>query len=98
MAKSKASPEFEVVDIAWEKLRSVHHKLRQEMIHFIRSEKQVNVTGIYTKFKLPQSVASQQLSILREHNFVKTEREGKHILYSVNEEALSEFLLVAKQL
>lgn len=65
-------------------LRSVNHKLRQQIVKLLEENKRMNVTDIYVKLRLEQSVASQHLAILRRANIVKTEREGKFIHYSLN--------------
>ncbi len=66
-------------------LRAINHKLRQQMILLIYKQKEITVTEIYTKLGLEQSIASQHLSILRRTGFVNAIRNGKQILYSVNE-------------
>ena len=71
-------------------LRSVNHKLRQQIIQLINETGQMTVTEIYVKLRLEQSVASQHLAILRRSNIVKTTREGKFIWYSVNHDRLQE--------
>lgn len=65
-------------------LRAVNHKLRQEIIQFIDNKGQVTVTDLFVEMRLEQSVASQHLAMLRRAGFVKTQREGKHIYYSLN--------------
>ena len=71
-------------------LRSVNHKLRQQIIQLINENGQMTVTEIYVKLRLEQSVASQHLAILRRSNIVKTTREGKFIWYTVNHDRLQE--------
>ena len=65
-------------------LRAVNHKLRQQIVKLLEENKRMNVTDIYVKLRLEQSVASQHLAILRRANIVRTEREGKFIHYSLN--------------
>ena len=67
-------------------LRSLNHKLRQQIIKLIDENAKMTVTEIYVKLRLEQSVASQHLSILRKAGIVKTEREGKFIYYTINKE------------
>lgn len=71
-------------------LRSVNHKLRQQILKLIDEHGKVTVTEIYVKLRLEQSVASQHLAILRKAGFVKTDRDGKFIYYSVNTKRLEE--------
>jgi len=53
----------------------------------------MNVTDIYVKLRIEQSVASQHLAILRNEGFVSTEREGKTIWYSINADAIKSFVI-----
>jgi DNA-binding transcriptional ArsR family regulator len=71
-------------------LRAVNHKLRQQILKLIDEHGKMTVTEIYVKLRLEQSVASQHLAILRKAGFVKTERDGKFIYYSVNTNRLHE--------
>ena len=65
-------------------LRSLNHKLRQQILRIIHEEKKITVTEIYVKLRLEQSVASQHLAILRKAGIVVTQREGKFIYYTIN--------------
>ena len=71
-------------------LRSLNHKLRQQIIKFISEEKKLTVTEIYVKLRLEQSVASQHLAILRLAGIVTTEREGKFIYYTINKKRVED--------
>jgi DNA-binding transcriptional ArsR family regulator len=65
-------------------LKSMNHKLRQDIVKFIDSKKEITVTEIYTKLKTEQSVISQHLAILREAKVLNTKKEGRCVKYSVN--------------
>ena len=65
-------------------LRSLNHKLRQQVIKTIHENKRITVTQLYVKLRLEQSVASQHLAILRKAGIVSTERDGKFIFYTIN--------------
>ena len=71
-------------------LRALNHKLRQQILKLIDESGKMTVTELYVKLRLEQSVASQHLAILRKAGFVKTERDGKFIYYSVNINRLHE--------
>jgi DNA-binding transcriptional ArsR family regulator len=43
----------------------LNHKLRQQILALIETEKKITVTEIYVRMRLEQSVASQHLAILR---------------------------------
>ena len=68
---------------AKDKIRALDHPLRQTILNLIVKNKNIlNVTDIYVKLKLEQSVASQHLATLRRARFVNTKREGKQIFYN----------------
>jgi DNA-binding transcriptional ArsR family regulator len=71
-------------------LRAINHKLRQQILKLIDEQGRITVTEIYVKLRLEQSVASQHLAILRKAGFVKTDRDGKFIYYTVNTTRLEE--------
>ena len=76
-------------------LRSLNHMLRQQVIKTIHENKRITVTQLYIKMRLEQSIASQQLAILRKAGIVFTERDGKFIFYTINSsriEAINKFV------
>lgn len=79
-------------------LRALNHKLRQQILKMIDESGKMTVTELYVKLRLEQSVASQHLAILRKAGFVKTERDGKFIYYSVNINRMQELNEFVKQL
>lgn len=79
-------------------LRAINHKLRRRMIDILSGFKCLTVTQIYIKLRLEQSVASQHLGILRRAGFVLTNRRGKFIDYSVNQERLGYVSMLVEDL
>ena len=71
-------------------LRALNHKLRQQVLKTIHENKRIDVTDIYVKLRLEQSVASQHLAILRKAGILSTERIGKFIFYSINSSRIEE--------
>ncbi|MFV0604922.1 MAG: ArsR/SmtB family transcription factor [Niabella sp.] len=71
-------------------LRAFNHKLRQQILKLIDEQEKVTVTEIYVKLRIEQSVASQHLAILRKAEYVKTERDGKYIYYTVNTDRMKD--------
>jgi ArsR family transcriptional regulator, virulence genes transcriptional regulator len=65
-------------------LRSLNHKLRQQIIRLLEQSPKLSVTEIYVKLRLEQSVASQHLAIMRKAGYLDTTRDGKNIYYSIN--------------
>lgn len=79
-------------------LRALNHKLRQQILNLIESEKKITVTEIYVRLRLEQSVASQHLAILRRAGIVTTQRDGKFIYYTVNYKRIEEITGVVEDL
>ena len=79
-------------------LRAINHKLRQQIIKLLEENKRMNVTDIYVKLRLEQSVASQHLAILRRADIVITERDGKFIHYALNHARIASVAHFVKEL
>lgn len=79
-------------------LRALNHKLRQQILSLIETEKKITVTEIYVRMRLEQSVASQHLAILRRAGIVSTQRDGKFIFYTVNYKRIDEITSVVEDL
>lgn len=79
-------------------LRAINHKLRQQIIKLLEENKRMNVTDIYVKLRLEQSVASQHLAILRRADIVITERDGKFIHYALNHARIAAVAHFVKEL
>ncbi len=79
-------------------LRALNHKLRQQILTLIETEKKITVTEIYVRMRLEQSVASQHLAILRRAGIVTTQRDGKFIYYTVNYKRINEITKLVEDL
>lgn len=73
-------------------IRAFNHPLRQRILTSIKQAGEIEVQGVEQKHGLVQSVASQHLAILRRADLVRTRRNGKYILYRVNEDAIKQLL------
>lgn len=79
-------------------MRSINHKLRQQIIQLLEENTRMTVTEIYIKMRLEQSVASQHLAILRRAGIVNSNRDGKNIYYFLNKERLKEISNMVNEL
>ena len=78
--------------------RAINNKLRQQIIQFLIDHPKTNVSNLYRTMRIEQSGASQHLAILRQQGIAVTERNGKEIYYSINQERVQEIELIADQL
>lgn len=76
-------------------LRAIDHKVRLKILELIEEKGHSDVTSIYKKLRLEQSVASQHLAWLRNAGLVQTIRDGRCIYYSVNEERINQVISLA---
>ena len=67
-------------------LHALAHPLRMRLVTFIRERGGASVQAICSELDVEQSLASQQLRILRQAGLARSEREGKHVHYLVDEE------------
>jgi DNA-binding transcriptional ArsR family regulator len=79
-------------------LRAIGHDLRKKIVDLLRENETMNVTDIYVKLRIEQSVASQHLAILRKAGIVITKRNGKFIYYTLNNDRLAEVSVLVEQL
>lgn len=56
------------------------------------SEEELNVTSITNKLGMEQSAISHQLKLLRENYLVKSRKEGKTVVYSLDDHHVTEIL------
>jgi DNA-binding transcriptional ArsR family regulator len=102
METTASEPQLQIELIAIKKavliFRAINHPLRQHMLQLLHKNARMTVTDLYVKLRLEQSVASQHLAILRGAQFVKTERNGKNIFYSVNYQQLEKIHTISREL
>ena len=97
---SEAQLEFHHQDLkqAQNVLRALNHKMRIQLLRMLHLKPGTTVTELYTKMKLKQSMASQQLAILRSANLAYLRRSRVTVLYFVNYSTLNTISEVCSQL
>jgi ArsR family transcriptional regulator, virulence genes transcriptional regulator len=106
LSKTKPAPgsflkteEREILKNGKNKIRALYHPLREKIMALIDGNKnEMNVTEIYVKLRIEQSVASQHLAILRNEGFVTARRDGKIIYYSVNHDEIKRCIAACKNI
>jgi DNA-binding transcriptional ArsR family regulator len=73
------------------------HPLRVRILDGLRAGA-ISVGELQERLEVEQSTLSQQLSVLRVHNFVSAERQGASVRYSVRDPAIWRLLDSAKEI
>ncbi|MBK6930082.1 MAG: helix-turn-helix transcriptional regulator [Saprospirales bacterium] len=79
-------------------LRAVAHPERLRIIRLVHHLRSASVQSIYTELGLEQSVVSQHLRVLRDSGLVTAARQGKNVIYLLNEPLLLRTALAASVL
>ena len=66
-------------------LHALAHPLRLRIIAFLRERRGASVQALCRGLDLEQSLASQQLRILRQAGLAASQRDGKHVNYYIDE-------------
>jgi DNA-binding CsgD family transcriptional regulator len=64
--------------------RAIYHPLRIKIVSIVLKAGKLNVSKLNKRLKEDSSLISQQLKILRDANILVTQREGKQVLYTVD--------------
>ena len=67
---------------------ALNHPMRKKILMMLKQNGKMNVSSIRAELNVLQAIASQQLAILRRAKVVKTEKKGKQVFYSLNNENL----------
>ncbi|MBP5552338.1 MAG: helix-turn-helix transcriptional regulator [Spirochaetales bacterium] len=90
MDQERILPEEEVTDIAdFFKVFGDPTRLR---ILFLLDSGEANVNTISSNLGISQSVASQHLKLLRVSRLVRWRKDGKNVIYALNDEHISRIL------
>lgn len=72
------------MDKAASVLRAVTNAERIQILNYIDHCREAQVHSIYTELGINQSIASQQLRVLRDNGLVLIRKEGKQVFYRIN--------------
>ena len=79
-------PDFEAAQLVY---RAINHPLRQQILKLIDSGKDVTVSQIYRALEIEQSIASNQLRILKDAGLVFPKVDGRFVYYKINNEFIN---------
>ena len=75
-----------------QRLRSVAHPMRIQIIRLLEKNDEMNVTNIYQSLGIEQASASHHLNILKSNNILESRRDGKNTYYSLMSGAIIELI------
>jgi DNA-binding transcriptional ArsR family regulator len=87
--------EEEVVDLA--EFFKVFGDPTRLKILFVLEEGESDVTSLCQELSLQQSTVSQQLKLLRARRLVKWRKEGRNVLYRLNDEHIQRILALGSE-
>ncbi|MCI6673192.1 MAG: metalloregulator ArsR/SmtB family transcription factor [Sphaerochaetaceae bacterium] len=87
--------EEEVVDLA--EFFKVFGDPTRLKILFVLQEGETDVTSLCEEVGLQQSTVSQQLKLLRARRLVKWRKEGRNVLYRLNDEHIQRILALGSE-
>ena len=73
-------------------LRALADPIRREILHLLRSGRK-SAGEITEHFSVTAAAISRHLSVLKEADLIRDQREGKFIFYDLNASVLEEILL-----
>jgi DNA-binding transcriptional ArsR family regulator len=85
----KAHIDIEKLEKAASKLRAMAHPMRIAIVDLLTANKRLTVTEIYNRLSIEQATASHHLNILKNKGLLESKRDGKMILYSLKNDALT---------
>lgn len=74
------------------RLKAMAHPLRIAIIEMLDKKGPLSVSDIFVKLEIEQASASHHLNILKTRGILKSERTGKKIIYSLNNEIIGEIV------
>lgn len=78
-------------------LRAAGHPVRVNILELLRTEGETSVNEICSKLKIEQSLTSHHLNLLTKAGFIKGNRKGKFIFYSIASKELNSMLDIVKK-
>lgn len=78
-------------------LKALSDPTRREILNMLK-EKTMSAGEISDKFDISFAAISRHLSVLKEADLIRDERDGKYIYYALNASVLEEIMLWIKDL
>lgn len=73
-------------------MKALSDPVRREILEMLKKER-MSAGEISGKFNITDAAISRHLSVLKDADLVRDERDGKHIYYELNASVLEEIML-----
>ena len=73
-------------------MKALSDPVRREILEMLKKER-MSAGKISGKFNITDAAISRHLSVLKDADLVRDERDGKHIYYELNASVLEEIML-----
>lgn len=89
---NKVDFDLQQLEKAANRLKAIAHPIRIAIIEMLEANGPLCVSDIFVKLGIEQASASHHLNILKNRGILKSERTGKNIIYSLNNEIIGEIV------
>ncbi|PLW93088.1 MAG: transcriptional regulator [Marinilabiliales bacterium] len=89
---TKTEIDIRKLETTAQRLRSVAHPMRIQIIRLLEKKDEMNVTNIYQSLGIEQASASHHLNILKSNSILESRRDGKNTYYSLKSGAIIELI------
>ena len=79
-------------------LRALADPIRREVLNLLKKRTRLSAGEIVSHFDVTAASISRHLSVLKEADLIRDERDGKFIYYELNASVLEEILLWVSEL
>jgi len=90
--------DIENIEYAARRFQILSNIKRGEIINLLLQNGALSLTHIYTKLGSNQNETSVNVMLMYRYGFLKRERQGKTILFSVNMELVEELVRISEEL
>lgn len=94
---NKSDFDIQQLENAASRLRAMAHPIRIAIIEVLDENGPLCVSDIFEKLHIEQASASHHLNILKNKKVLNSERDGKKIIYNLNNEMISEIVHCLKK-
>lgn len=78
-------------------LKTLANPQRLEIVHYLIEKKRCSVGEIAEEFSLPNNVASEHLTLMKDRGLLQSTRDGRKVYYTISEPTLKNIMNCIKK-